>query len=171
VANRFKYVGAYGVMDEGSGIYFMKNRYYNATTGRFIQKDPIGFAGGQTNLFAYAGQNPVNRIDPLGLSDVPPPPPIPIFDNAPGAESRGQLPMPLRGTKEEEDAIGKMWKNLSPKQQDLMRNAFEKAREASQREQEREKDAIEKNLDPMEKVKIIDAYLKGESLANLIFCP
>jgi len=67
VANRFKYVGAYGVMDEGSGIYFMKNRYYDAATGRFLQKDPIGFVGGQTNLYAYVGNNPVNHIDPSGL--------------------------------------------------------------------------------------------------------
>jgi|GEM_PF-2027289 len=68
VANRFKYVGAYGVMDEGSGIYFMKNRYYDAVTGRFLQKDPIGFSGGQTNLYAYVGGNPVNFSDPSGLA-------------------------------------------------------------------------------------------------------
>jgi len=73
VANRFKYVGAYGVVDEGSGIYFMKNRYYDATTGRFLQKDPIGFAGGQTNLYAYVGGNPVTGIDPTGLLYETPP--------------------------------------------------------------------------------------------------
>jgi RHS repeat-associated protein len=66
LANSFTYVGAYGVMDEGNGIYYMKNRYYDATTGRFLQKDPIGFAGGQTNLYAYVGGNPVDRIDPKG---------------------------------------------------------------------------------------------------------
>ena len=67
IENRFKYVGAYGVMDEGGGIYFMKNRYYDAATGRFLQKDPIGFDGGQTNLYAYVRNNPVNRIDAEGL--------------------------------------------------------------------------------------------------------
>lgn len=66
VANRFKYVGSHGVVDEGGGIYFMKNRYYDASAGRFLQKDPIGFAGGQSNLFAYVGGNPVGRIDPAG---------------------------------------------------------------------------------------------------------
>jgi RHS repeat-associated protein len=65
VANPFTYVGAFGVMDEGNGLFFMKNRYYDATTGRFIQKDPIGMAGG-INLYRYAANNPVDWIDPEG---------------------------------------------------------------------------------------------------------
>ncbi len=36
--------------------------------GRFTAKDPIGFAGGDTNLYSYVGQNPVNFVDPWGLS-------------------------------------------------------------------------------------------------------
>ena len=69
LANSFTYVGAYGVMDEGNSIYYMKNRYYDSTTGRFFQKDPIGFVGGQTNLYAYVGGNPVDRIDYDGLGE------------------------------------------------------------------------------------------------------
>ena len=65
IPNPFTYVGAYGVMDEGSGIYFMKNRHYDAVTGRFLQKDPIGLRGG-TNLYAYAANSPVTYIDPKG---------------------------------------------------------------------------------------------------------
>jgi RHS repeat-associated protein len=68
--NPFTYVGEYGVMSEGNNIYFMKNRYYDAITGRFIQKDPIGRAGGQPNLYAYVGDNPVERRDPVGLGDI-----------------------------------------------------------------------------------------------------
>lgn len=70
VTTPFTYVGAYGVMDEGNNLYFMKNRYYDAITGRFLQRDPIGFAGGQSNLYAYVGGNPVNRIDPSGLEGL-----------------------------------------------------------------------------------------------------
>ena len=66
LSNPFTYVGAYGVMDEGEGLFFMKARYYDAETGRFIQKDPIGHEGG-VNLYAYVENNPVNRIDPSGL--------------------------------------------------------------------------------------------------------
>jgi len=68
VSTPFTYVGAYGVMSEGNDLYFMKNRYYDAATGRFIQRDPIGFAGGQTNLYAYVGNNPVESIDLEGTS-------------------------------------------------------------------------------------------------------
>jgi len=66
LSNPFTYVGAYGVMDEGDGLYFMRNRYYDGTTGRFLQKDPIGFRGG-ANLYAYVANNPVEKTDPQGL--------------------------------------------------------------------------------------------------------
>lgn len=33
----------------------------------FLTKDPIGFAGGDINLYRYVQNNPVNRRDPLGL--------------------------------------------------------------------------------------------------------
>ena len=63
----FTFSGEFGVMQEPSGLYYMRARYYDPETGRFISEDPIGFAGGDVNLFAYAGNNPVNRIDPFGL--------------------------------------------------------------------------------------------------------
>jgi RHS repeat-associated protein len=71
VPNAFKYVGQYGVMDEGNGYLFMRARYYDPETGRFISKDPIGLAGG-INQFAYVGNNPINSVDPLGLEAQPP---------------------------------------------------------------------------------------------------
>ncbi len=65
--NPFTYVGAYGVMDEGDGIYFMRQRHYDALTGRFMQKDPIGITGG-VNLYEYAEGNPLLKVDPEGTS-------------------------------------------------------------------------------------------------------
>jgi len=67
IAQPFKFVGAYGVMAEPSGLYYMRARYYDPSVGRFISEDPIGFAGGDVNLSAYVGGNPLNRIDPSGL--------------------------------------------------------------------------------------------------------
>ncbi|MBI5634638.1 MAG: DUF1566 domain-containing protein [Nitrospirae bacterium] len=67
-SNPFRYVGKYGVMDEGNGLLFMRARYYDVENGRFISKDPIGFEGGDLNLYAYVGGNPVVGIDPEGLA-------------------------------------------------------------------------------------------------------
>ena len=35
--------------------------------GRFINPDPIGLAGGDSNLYAYVGNDPMNATDPLRL--------------------------------------------------------------------------------------------------------
>ena len=47
-------------------LYYNRWRDYDPTTARYVQADPIGLAGGE-NLYAYAGGNPVGRVDPLGL--------------------------------------------------------------------------------------------------------
>ena len=44
-------------------------RDYDAETGRWTTKDPIGFRGGDTNLYAYVENDPVNWRDPWGLLD------------------------------------------------------------------------------------------------------
>ena len=66
--NQFKYVGQYGVIDEGNGLLFMRARYYDTATGKFLSKDPSGFGGGDLNLYSYVGGNPVIGIDPEGKS-------------------------------------------------------------------------------------------------------
>ena len=42
-------------------------RYYHPGLARFISEDPIGFAGGDVNFYAYAGNSPVVFVDPFGL--------------------------------------------------------------------------------------------------------
>ncbi len=54
--------------DPESGLYFYRARYYDPKAGRFISSDPIGFAGGDSNLYAYVFNDPVNLIDPSGLT-------------------------------------------------------------------------------------------------------
>jgi RHS repeat-associated protein len=66
VQQPFTFVGQYGVMTEQNGFYYMRARYYDPNVGRFISEDPIGFEGGDVNLYAYAGNNPVMMIDPSG---------------------------------------------------------------------------------------------------------
>ncbi len=57
--------------DREAGLYYLRNRYYDPMEGRFISKDPIGFRGGDTNLYAYVKNNPINFKDPFGLSAYP----------------------------------------------------------------------------------------------------
>ncbi|EMR8295697.1 RHS repeat protein, partial [Escherichia coli] len=52
--------------DKESGLYYNRNQYYDPLQGRYITQDPIGLEGGWS-LYAYP-LNPVNGIDPLGLS-------------------------------------------------------------------------------------------------------
>jgi RHS repeat-associated protein len=53
--------------DPESGLYYYRARYYDPKTGRFWTKDPIGFAGGDVNLYRAVGNNTINLADPLGL--------------------------------------------------------------------------------------------------------
>ena len=51
--------------DAQEGNYYLRNRYYDPTFGRFLVRDPIRFQGGM-NLYEYCGGNPVNFVDPFG---------------------------------------------------------------------------------------------------------
>lgn len=53
-------------------MYYHRNRYYSPSIGRFISEDPIGYASGQANAYAYVGSNPVSYRYPFGLAKVTP---------------------------------------------------------------------------------------------------
>jgi RHS repeat-associated protein len=48
-------------------LYDLRNRFLKPDLGRFLQPDPIGFAGDPANLYRYCANNPVNWSDPYGL--------------------------------------------------------------------------------------------------------
>ncbi|QEW05727.1 RHS repeat-associated core domain-containing protein [Nitrincola iocasae] len=52
-------------LDEETGLYYNRYRYYDPKQGRYITQDPIGLAGG-LNSYAYVA-NPTGWVDPLGL--------------------------------------------------------------------------------------------------------
>jgi RHS repeat-associated protein len=51
-----------------NGLVYLRARYYDPSFGRFISADPIGFGGGDANLYAYAGNAPTILSDPTGLT-------------------------------------------------------------------------------------------------------
>src|SRR5690606_34332447 len=55
-----------GAPNTSGGYVYLRNRWYDPQTGRFLSQDPIGLAGG-VNLYAYAGNNPTTYSDPFGL--------------------------------------------------------------------------------------------------------
>jgi len=62
---KFGFAG--GFYDPDTGLVRFGARDYDAEVGRWTTKDPILFRGGDTNLYAYAGNDPVNSTDPSGL--------------------------------------------------------------------------------------------------------
>jgi len=64
----FGYEARYGYQtDQVTGLILCRARYYDPAYGRFVNRDPIGIAGGM-NLYGYASGNPISSCDPSGLS-------------------------------------------------------------------------------------------------------
>jgi RHS repeat-associated protein len=89
--------------DSETGLYHYRARAYSPALGRFLQPDPIDFSGGDINMLRYAGNNPANVVDPLGLwglndcwsTPFPPHDPLNIPNpKPPGTGSGGQPPKP-----------------------------------------------------------------------------
>ncbi len=66
-SNPFTFVGQFGVLDSGIGIFLMHVRNYDSSDGQFLSDDPIGIVGGQTNTRVYVGGDPISWTDPSGL--------------------------------------------------------------------------------------------------------
>jgi len=60
-----------GITDGNTRLIRFGARDYDPTTGRWTSKDPILFAGGQSNLYEYCLNDPVNLVDLYGLQSVP----------------------------------------------------------------------------------------------------
>ncbi len=54
--------------DAAVGLYHTHFRFYDPVLGRWLQRDPIGYAAGSINLYEYVLSGPLFFIDPLGLS-------------------------------------------------------------------------------------------------------
>jgi RHS repeat-associated protein len=63
----FGFAGAWSYQqDSETGLMRLGHRMYDATTGRFISRDPIR---DRYNWYTYCNNDPINAIDPEGLND------------------------------------------------------------------------------------------------------
>jgi len=81
---RYTYTGR--EYDSDTRLYYYRARFYDPHIGRFVSEDPIGFGGGDVNLYSYVGNNGLNYLDPFGFERlrytmVPGKPPPPIITN------------------------------------------------------------------------------------------
>ena len=53
-----------GEQNDPTGLEYLRARYYDASTGRFLSQDPLPLL----QRYAYANDNPANLVDPSGLS-------------------------------------------------------------------------------------------------------
>ena len=65
VKSRYLFTGR--EFDEETGLHYYRARYYDGGIGRFLSLDPIGFSSGDTNLYRYVNNSPIDSIDPSGL--------------------------------------------------------------------------------------------------------
>ena len=64
LVNPFQYTARES--DSETGLYYYRVRYYDQSTGRFTREDPLGFYGGDANLYRYVWNRPANFIDFIG---------------------------------------------------------------------------------------------------------
>jgi RHS repeat-associated protein len=121
----FEFTGRY--FDDTTGLQNNLNRWYDPTTGRWINEDPIGFDAGDPNLYRYVGNAPTMYNDPTGQymsgnpywpwwppSQQPQPEPEP-----PGGPPPGLTGEPWRFCPDEQNPRGgvyrpKDWKGPNP---------------------------------------------------------
>ncbi len=82
-SDRFGYVGAFGYQSNSDFQYMhVGARYYDPSSGRFLQRDPIGIRGG-TNAYSYVGARPTSSADPSGHQEGMMYLPVPLIPPSP----------------------------------------------------------------------------------------
>jgi RHS repeat-associated protein len=59
-----------GIYDPDTKLVHFGAREYDPETGRWTSKDPIGFGGGNSNLYSYVSGDPIGLVDPDGRAGI-----------------------------------------------------------------------------------------------------
>ena len=88
IGNEYLYTGRR--RDPETGLQLNRNRFYHATMGRWVSRDPIGYNGSQWNLYEYVGGMPTIELDPMGLAIGDPVGPVtPLPPDSPQCDDYG----------------------------------------------------------------------------------
>ncbi len=66
----FQFVGTQGYYSDGTGRTYVRARHLHTQKGRWLTEDPIGFDGGDWNLYRYVNNYPQSWSDPTGLFHI-----------------------------------------------------------------------------------------------------
>jgi len=96
-----------GREEDGSGLKYYRARYYHPALQRFISEDPIEFDGGDVNLYAYVGNDPIDGTDPLGLFGIEDLPtiPAPVVNAVAGFGDAFLIPIVARWALDIDDVV------------------------------------------------------------------
>ena len=65
----WQYLHQGGRLDAATGWYDFRNRDLIPSEGRWAERDPLGLAAGDPNIYRYVGNSPINATDPSGIGD------------------------------------------------------------------------------------------------------
>jgi RHS repeat-associated protein len=91
LTNPFQYASR--EFDSEAMLYFMRARYFDPATGRFLSEDPLRFGAKAVDFYQYAYNSPTNATDPFGLQTTTAPPP-PVTAPGPSAPAPPSAPIP-----------------------------------------------------------------------------
>jgi RHS repeat-associated protein len=135
VDSRYKYTGR--ELDGETGLYYYRARYYDSRVGKFIGQDPIQFRAGDSNLYRYVGNSPLNEIDPSGqqslvsfrVPSIPRvKPPIPIIAPAPTPQPQ---PNPQPAPRPSPNGCSPNPNSCPPCESNLKGGAYKQVRDAN----------------------------------------